>query len=128
MVKLQTFEMNNRYSVEEENLLAQVWVAVSKDVVKYNANSFWNPVVAMFNNWTEGVNRNKDMVSSKWRRLNCECHKFNAIYRQLRLTIGDNHGVCLMNALAIFKERYGGKSFEYVHVWEVLRNHPKWVK
>ena len=120
--------MNNRWSVEEEILLAQVWVAVHEDAVNHNANSFWNRVVAMFNNLSDDVNRNKDMVMSKWSRLNCECVVFNGIYKQLRLTTGDDHTVCLTNAMRTFKDRYGGKSFKYVHVWEVLRNHPRWAE
>ena len=47
--------MNNRWSVEEEILLAQVWVAVHEDAVNHNAYSFWHRVVAMFNNLSDDV-------------------------------------------------------------------------
>lgn len=120
--------MNSLWSVEEEILLAQVWVALHVDGVNHNGNAFWHRVVAMFNNLSDGVIRNKDMVTSKWSRLNCECIVFNGIYQQLWLTTGDDHTVCLMNAMRNFKDCYGRKSFKYVHAWEVLRNHPRWAE
>ena len=85
--------MANRWSVEEETLLAQAWVAVHEDHVIHNAMSFWHRVVAIFNDRTDGVNRNRDMVMSKWSRLNCECVVFNGIYQHLRRTTLDDHNV-----------------------------------
>lgn len=55
--------MNNRWSIEEENLLAEVWVAVSQDVANYDERSFWNQVVERFNNQSDGDLRNKNMVT-----------------------------------------------------------------
>ena len=60
--------MNNSWSKEEENLLAQVWVAVSQNVEIHNENSFWNNFVQNFNNQTVGVLRNKHMVTGKWKK------------------------------------------------------------
>ena len=120
--------MSNRWSVDVEILLAQYWVAVHEDPYQHDAYSFWNRVVIIFNNLSDGPNRNKDMVSSKWSRLNSECIVFNGIYKHLRLTTGDDHTVCLTNAMRTFKDRYGGNSFKYVHVWEILRNNPRWAE
>ena len=120
--------MSNRWSVEEEMLLAQVWVTVHEEPVIHNAMSFWNRVVTMFNERSDGVNRNRGMIMSKWSSLNCECVVFNGIYQHLLRTTRDDHTVCLVNAMRNFKDRYNGKSFKYVQAWEVLRTHPRWAE
>ena len=120
--------MANRWSVEEETLLAQAWIAVHEDHVIHNAMSFWHRVVAIFNDRTDGVNRNRDMVMSKWSRLNTECVVFNGIYQHLRRTTYDDHNVCLTNAMRTYEDRYDGRSFKYVQAWEVLRTHPRWAE
>ena len=99
--------MANRWSIEEEILLAQVWVAVHEDAANLNAYSFWNRVVLVFNHLSDGLNRTKDAVASKWSSLNSECIVFNGIYKHLRLTTGDDHTVCLTNAMRTFADRYG---------------------
>ena len=120
--------MANRWSVEEEASLAQVWVTVHEDAINHNAMSFWQRVVGIFNDLSGGVIRNREMVTSKWGSLNCECIVFNGIYRQLQQTTGDDHTVCVTNAMRTFENRYRGKSFKYVHAWEILRNHPRWAE
>ena len=47
--------MTNRWSIKEEQLLAEVWIVVSEDAINYNENSFWNSVVERFNNQFDGV-------------------------------------------------------------------------
>lgn len=88
-------------------------------------NAFWNQVVEKFNNQSDGVYRNKNMVTGKWARLSSECKKFNDIYKHLQCTSQDDNNR-LQSAKNIFQERFGGKSFQYVHMWFILRNHPKW--
>jgi hypothetical protein len=117
--------MNNRWSLEEKNLIAEVWVEVSQDVAK-DERSFWNQVVERFNNQSDGDHRNKNMVTSKWARLSSECQKFNDIYKHLQRTNHENDNDHLQNAKNIFEERFGERSFKYVHVWFILRNHPRW--
>ena len=48
--------MSNRLSVEEETLLAQVWVIVHEDPVIHNSMSFLNRVVTMFNERSDEIN------------------------------------------------------------------------
>ena len=108
--------MSNRWSVDEEILLAQSWVAVHEDPYLHDAHSFWNRVVTIFNHLSGPPHRNKDMVLSKWGRINTECIVFNGIYKHLRQTTADDHSVCRTNAMRTFEDRYGGKSFKYVHV------------
>ena len=115
--------MANRWLMEEEILLAEVWLEVSQE--NFKKRSFWNEVVERFNNQSDGDHRNKNMVTSKWGRLSTECKKFNDIYKHLQRTSPDDNNR-LQTTKNIFEERFGGRSFEYVHVWFILRNHPKW--
>jgi aerobic-type carbon monoxide dehydrogenase small subunit (CoxS/CutS family) len=94
--------MSTRWSKEEKNLLAEVWIEVSQEQHTHIDPSFWNRVVDMFNNQTVGNNRNKNMVTGKWTRLNCECKTFNAIYNELRRTSRENDSDRLNNAETIF--------------------------
>lgn len=76
--------MNTRWSLEEENLLADMWIEVheAKDIV--NERSFWNEVTERFDHQTDGEHRNKNIITGKWSRINCQCRKFNDIYKDLQ--------------------------------------------
>ena len=116
--------MTNHWSIEEENLLADMWLEVSQ--YYYNDSSFWNEVVERFNNQSDGDFRNKNQITAKWARLTTECQKFNDIYLNLQRTSHDNDHI--HNAMNIFKERFGGRGFKHIHVWFILRNNPIWNK
>lgn len=54
--------MSNRWSMEEESLLAHVWLAVSEsrhlvNNGEHRNNSFWNVVTQRFNDQTNGEHR-----------------------------------------------------------------------
>lgn len=72
----------------------------------------------------DGPFRNKHQITGKWARLTCECQKFNDIYLNLQRTSEVNDR--LDNAMNIFKERFGGHGFKYIHAWLILRNSPIW--
>ena len=106
--------------MEEENLLANIWLEVheSRDLV--NEHYFWNDVTQRFNDQTDGEHRNKSSITAQWKRINLECHNYNAIYKELQRTSQDP---CrLSNANRIYHERHGGRGIKYQHVWFVLRN------
>ena len=75
--------MANLWWRDEEKLLAEVWCEVSQEQHTHNDHTFWNLVVDMFNNQNEGDNRNKHMLVGKWRTLNLECKRLNAIFREM---------------------------------------------
>ena len=115
--------MNNRWSMEEEYLLANVWLEVhdSRDLV--NGRSFWNEVTQRFNDQTDGEHRNKNSITAQWNRINLECRRYNDIYKELQRTSEDP---CrLSNANRIYHERYG-RGIYYQHVWFILRNTWAW--
>lgn len=80
----------------------------------------------MFNVQIVGDPRTKNMITGKWTRINGDCQKFNVVYKQLQRRICENEADHLENAKTNFEERFGSKSFMYVHVWEVLNFFPKW--
>ena len=98
-------------------MVANVWLEVhdSRDLV--NERSFWNEVTQRFNNQTDGEHRNKN--TAMWNRMNLECHRYNAIYKELLRTSEDPY--CLSNANRIYYECYG-RVIYYQHVWFVRRN------
>ena len=113
--------MANRWSVEEESLLADMWQVVHE----YHRESvFWNKVTERFNEQSDGPIRNKSQITGKWARLTCECEKLNDIYLNLQPTREVNGR--LLDAINVFKERYGGQGFKYMHVWLILKNSPIW--
>ena len=102
--------MANRWSVEEENLLADMWQIVHEF---HGESAFWNEVTERFNNQSDGPFRNKHQITGKWARLTCECQKFNYIYLNLQRTSEVNDR--LDNAMNIFKELFGRHGFKYIH-------------
>ena len=111
--------MANRWSIEEEQLLANVWLEVHDEHELVSESSFWNAVTQQFNNQTEGPDRKKNSITAQWSRINLECRRYNSIYKELERTSADLNR--LSNANRIFHERYG-KGMKYQHVWFVLRN------
>ena len=115
--------MANRWSVEEERLLATVWLEVHDSEELVNERSFWNAVTQRFNNQTEGQDRNKNSITAQWNRMNIECRRYNAIYKELQRTSQDTNR--LTNANQIYYERYGRELY-YQQVWFTLRNTRAW--
>jgi hypothetical protein len=91
--------MANRWSMEEEYLLATVWLEVhdSEDLV--NERSLWNAVTQMFNNQTGGEHRNKNSITAQWNIMNLECRNYNAIYKELLHTSQDPYRLSNANRI-----------------------------
>ena len=71
---------------------------------------FWNQVVDIFNNQFDGDNRNKNIVTGKWKRLNNECQKLNAIYKHLHRTSRENDSDHFKNAKNILNNTLVGEA------------------
>ena len=119
--------MSTRWSIEEETLLADMWLEISRNSEGLNERSFWDRVVARFNEWTDGDHRNKSMITGKWARLSCECCKCHDIYHYLQQTSQDPEQN-ISTALNMFRERYGRRGFQYLHVWLILKNTQEWAR
>ena len=59
--------------MEEEILLANVWLAVSEYRDPVTERSFWNVVTQRFNDATNGAHRNKNSIMGQWKRIKLEC-------------------------------------------------------
>lgn len=120
--------MNTRWAKLEEILLLDVWAEVNRHTHEYSDDAFWDKVVDLFNATTVGDKRSKNMLRGKWTRINLDCQLFNSIYNTLKRTSGQDDGDCLKNAKTVFERRsFGRRSFQHVHVWEEIRNHPIWL-
>lgn len=75
--------MNNHCSMEEEYLLANVWLEFHDSRDLASGRSFWNEVTQRFNDQTDGEHRNKNSITAQWNRINLECRRYNAIYKEL---------------------------------------------
>lgn len=113
--------MANRWSVEEECLLADMWLNVHEFHTK---PVFWNTVIERFNNLSDGPFRSKSQITGKWARMSCECQKFNDIYLSMQLNEEVNDR--LHTIMNMFRERYSGQGFKYLNVWFILRRSPIW--
>ena len=113
--------MANRWSIEEESLLADIWLVVHEFP---REPAFWNDVTTRFNEQSDGPVRNKSQITGKWTRLSRECETFNDIYLNLQPTREVNGR--LLDAVDVFKERYGGQQFKYMHVLLILKENRAW--
>ena len=118
-----------KWTKAEEKLLAEIWIGVSQDKNLGNDRTddfFWNEIFDLFNERTVDEPRTKNMLTGKWTRLNGDCQKFNGIYKHLQRRSGETEHDHVENAKANFEQRFGTRGFTYVHVWEILKNYPKW--
>ncbi|GJT71755.1 hypothetical protein Tco_1031041 [Tanacetum coccineum] len=70
--------------------------------------------------------RTKNMMMGKWTRMHSDCQMFNAIYKHLTRKSGESDADLVENAKTSYMQRYGNKKFQYDHVWNILKNYPKW--
>nr|GEX64608.1 glutathione S-transferase T3-like [Tanacetum cinerariifolium] len=119
-----------RWQLDEETLLAECWVVVFEDQnvgAGQTKDTFWYRILNEFND-KNFQKRNKDMLTSKWHRLNHSFQKFNAVYkRTARLgKSGENEMDVLKWAKATYQDEKKSILFVQDDAWEVLRSHSKW--
>nr|KAJ0215022.1 hypothetical protein LSAT_V11C300108310 [Lactuca sativa] len=74
------------WTKEEEEKLAEAWVAASEDPIVGDSQpygSFWEKVRAIFYELMESETRNADQITSKWRDIRLKCTEFGGIYNNL---------------------------------------------
>ncbi|GJU97263.1 hypothetical protein Tco_1326534 [Tanacetum coccineum] len=110
-------------------LLAETWIEHSHDAnigKDQQDDVYWNLIMHDFNSRTKAHPRTKNMMTGKWTRMHGDCQRFNAIYKHLTRKSGESDADLVENAKTTYMERYGNKKFQYVHVWNILKNYPKW--
>ncbi|PWA94497.1 ABC transporter Tap-like, P-loop containing nucleoside triphosphate hydrolase [Artemisia annua] len=123
------FRSRKLWSKDEEKVLAEAWIEISQDKDMGNDKDndfFWNEIYELFNERTTGDHRTKNMLTGKWTRLNSDCQKFNSNYKHIGRRSGENEYDQIKNAETNFEQRFGTRSFTYLHVWEILKQYPKW--
>ncbi|GKC73394.1 glutathione S-transferase T3-like protein [Tanacetum coccineum] len=118
-----------RWNKNEEMLLAETWIEHSQDAnigKDQQDDVYWNLIMQDFNSRTKAPPRTKNMMTGKWTRMHGHCQMFNAIYKYLTRKSGENDADLVENAKTTYIERYGNKKIQYVHVWNILKNYPKW--
>ncbi|KAL7585260.1 hypothetical protein Lser_V15G42699 [Lactuca serriola] len=120
------------WTKEEEEKLAEAWVAASEDPIVGDGQpygSFWEKVRAIFYELMESETRNADQITSKWRDIRLKCTEFGGIYNNL-LNIrksGSNDFDVFKAAMDQFeKTTPTRKVFPYMKPWLKLKDAPKW--
>nr|KAJ0188921.1 hypothetical protein LSAT_V11C900468180 [Lactuca sativa] len=120
------------WTKEEEEKLAEAWVAASEDPIVGDGQpygSFWEKVRAIFYELMESETRNADQITSKWRDIRLKCTEFGGIYNNL-LNIrksGSNDFDVFKAAMDQFeKTTPTRKAFPYMKPWLKLKDAPKW--
>ncbi|GKC61041.1 hypothetical protein Tco_1088639 [Tanacetum coccineum] len=117
-----------RWNQNEEMLLAETWIEHSQDAnigKDQQDDVYWNLIMHDFNSRTKAPPRTKNMMTGKWTRMHGDCQRFNAIYKHLTRKSGENDADLVENAKTSYLERCG-KKIQYPHVWNILKNYPKW--
>nr|GEY43155.1 protein strictosidine synthase-like 2-like [Tanacetum cinerariifolium]GEY55992.1 protein strictosidine synthase-like 2-like [Tanacetum cinerariifolium] len=110
-----------RWNRNEEILLAETWIEHSQDVnieKDQQDDVYWNLIMEDFNSRTTAPPRTKNMMMEKWTRM-------HDIYKHLTRKSGESDADLVENAKTSYIERCG-KKFQYDHVWNILKNYPKW--
>ncbi|GJY75490.1 hypothetical protein Tco_0480606 [Tanacetum coccineum] len=109
-------------------LLAETWIEHSQDAnigKDQQDDVYWNLIMHDFNSRTKAPPRTKNTMTRKWTRMHGDCQRFNAIYKHLTRKSGENDADLVENAKTNYLERCG-KKIQYPHVWNILKNYPKW--
>ncbi|GJR79867.1 hypothetical protein Tco_0150652 [Tanacetum coccineum] len=65
------------------------------------------------------------MLTGKWTRMHSDCQRFNAYYKQANRKSGENKADLIETVKTVYLERVG-KKFQYLHMWKILKEYPKW--
>ncbi|GJT54212.1 hypothetical protein Tco_0989266 [Tanacetum coccineum] len=67
------------------------------------------------------------MLTGRWGRVNGDCQKFNAVYKQLERKRGKNEPDHIETTRVNFAApQPKGRKFMLGHAWRILKNHSKW--
>jgi hypothetical protein len=96
-----------RWTPNEEKLLAECWVACSEDSllgISQTKEMLWQRIRGEFNRLSP-KERNKHMLQSKWKTLNRDCTKFNAFYKKAQREIksGENEVDVITRAHQLYR-------------------------
>nr|KAJ0211070.1 hypothetical protein LSAT_V11C400189690 [Lactuca sativa] len=120
------------WTKEEEEKLAEAWVAASEDPIVGDSQtygSFWEKVRAIFYALMESQTRNADQITSKWRDIRLKSTDFGGIYNNLlNIRKSDSNDFDVFKAAMDQYEKTTPtrKAFPYMKPWLKLKDAPKW--
>uniref|UniRef100_A0A7N0V0W6 Myb-like domain-containing protein n=1 Tax=Kalanchoe fedtschenkoi TaxID=63787 RepID=A0A7N0V0W6_KALFE len=128
-----TQEKSNRsvkWSVKEEEMLISSWLTISNDTVIGNAQtrrSFWGHVTDYFNTYRKTkIEREESQIKSRYYFLMSQVNEFNGYYNQTVFDRWSDNRI-IETAQLILKNAYKNKEFPYMHIWEMVKDEPKWA-
>ncbi|XP_058788064.1 glutathione S-transferase T3-like [Vicia villosa] len=121
-----------KFTRDEDTLLIQSWLNVSKDPVvrvDQKAESFWVSVAANYNQYCR-QSREKlgGQLKCRWHRINGLVQKFVGCYKQA--VNGKKSGTSendIMAAAYGFFAQDQGTTFNLEYAWRLLKDEPKWM-
>uniref|UniRef100_A0A7N0TR35 No apical meristem-associated C-terminal domain-containing protein n=1 Tax=Kalanchoe fedtschenkoi TaxID=63787 RepID=A0A7N0TR35_KALFE len=128
-------EKNSRHvkwSAEEEEMLISSWITISNDSAVENSqtrDSFWAHVAGYFNTYRKTrIEREESQIKSHYYLMMPQVNEFNGYYNQI---VSDHHSGWSDNqiieaARLIWKNAHKKREFPYTHVWEMVKDEPKW--
>uniref|UniRef100_A0A7N0ZWR8 No apical meristem-associated C-terminal domain-containing protein n=1 Tax=Kalanchoe fedtschenkoi TaxID=63787 RepID=A0A7N0ZWR8_KALFE len=129
-------EKNSRHvkwSAEEEEMLISSWLTISNDSAVGNSQtrgSFWARVAGYFNTYRKTrIEREESQIKSHYYLMMPQVNEFNGYYNQI---VSDHHSGWSDNqiieaARLIWKNAHKKREFPYTHVWEMVKDEPKWA-
>ncbi|OEL36459.1 hypothetical protein BAE44_0002517 [Dichanthelium oligosanthes] len=125
---------SKNFSAKEDQALVRAWLGVSVDPVQGSERAaYWKRIHDRYHA-TEGLasDRNQNSITHRWSTIQDSVGKFERCLARITegATTGRN-GVAtqdeIMRALTLYKSEDPNKSFHFLHCWNLLRTHEKWI-
>ncbi|PNY02171.1 glutathione S-transferase t2-like protein [Trifolium pratense] len=119
------------FTQEEDTLLLQSWLNVSKDSVVGNdqkAEGFWLRITQRYNNYRDKLRpREMGQLKSRYHRLNGRIQQFSGCYKAAANLnkSGQSENDILIEAHRIYAQD-AKRKFVEVQAWRLLKDEPKW--
>ncbi|XP_020262990.1 glutathione S-transferase T3-like [Asparagus officinalis] len=122
----------SKYRIEEDTLLVSAWINTSIDPVQgtlQKYSTFWHRVATYYHeNKTFSSDRDQKGLEHRWSAIQIAVSKFCGCFNQIeaRNQSGVTENDKIMEAMQMFQSMQGA-SFQFLHCWNELRFHPKWL-
>ena len=108
-------------------------MAISQDPVCGNqqkSTAFWKRIASHYEEHRPGVLRPRRSLESKWGTIKHDVGKFIGVYQQI-LDLhpsGKSKADLIAMALELYRQKNPKNAeFQYLHVWEMVREYPRWA-
>ena len=130
-------QRGSNFSSAEDCQLARSWLNISQDPntgTGQKSSTFWERVENHFHEHLEGeftTRRSSRSLATKWGTIQHDVSKFVGAYAAVKdlNPSGANEEDMVKKALELYKSSKSeqkNNEFVFIHVWYVLRDHPKW--